>query len=71
MRFTKGELSQIEQNYQSLTEEEKNIFREFVRSPAAEVVRKVLDIPDTYLVDAINTTASPQRTMNLEEAVLP
>jgi len=71
MRFTRDDLTQIEQNYLALTEEEKNIFRDFVRSPTAEIVRKVLDIPETYLVDAINTTRSPEPVMDLEEAVLP
>lgn len=49
MEMTEEFLLQIEQNYQSLADEQKAVFQEFLQSPAADVVATVLGVPPQFL----------------------
>lgn len=60
MEFTQETLQMLQQNFMALPEEEKQLFREFMQSPMADVVVQVLGLPAEFLAQGRQLTRSPE-----------
>lgn len=61
MQFSDEEILKVRKNYTDLPEDEKDLFREFLRSPFSDVVGKVLELPSDLMEMGRRETKEPKR----------